>query len=147
MDRGHQMRKVFLKGLFILSGIVLSGCAAEAIPSSGGAGYLLTVFINQPAVSTADKTVYYKLVAPGGGSSSTPLYISSAAFPNSSAGASIYISGITAGSYDAYAFIDMNGDAYASDPLYGPGDYTTYNALTVNTDYYYTILSSAWILN
>lgn len=66
--------------------------------------------------------VYLKLVTSGGAYTAAALYWTRSAF--SGGGASYSISGIAAGTYTGWVFIDMNGDApNNSSALPDPGDY------------------------
>jgi len=85
-------------------------------------GYTLSGTLTQSAAN--GKITYLKLVAQGDFYTATALYrTNSTVFSGGSATYSK--SGIAAGFYTAYVFIDMNGNANASDPLPDTGDYFT----------------------
>ena len=101
-----------------------AGCGDES-GSDDDAGSTYTLSGTLTKAGVAGVRAYLKLVAWGAPENTAPLYFtSSSVFSNGTA--SYTITGVTAGRYYGYAFIDMNGNAAGgATSIPDIGDYTT----------------------
>jgi len=122
-----------LLGVLASAALVLAVGAGCDEDSDSGAGSTTTYTLSGNLIKSGVSGVrgYLKLVAPGAPSTSAPKYwTSSTVFSNGTA--TYTFSGVATGSYDGYAFIDMNGSSAggasafpdAGDWTAGPGEIT-----------------------
>jgi uncharacterized protein (DUF2141 family) len=108
--------------------LALAGCSAANASGGGNTSnltYTLSGSVATPNGATVNNGtyVYLKLVTSGGAFTAPALYWTRGAFSGGSA--SYSISGISAGTYTGWVFIDMNGDAPDnSSALPDTGDYS-----------------------
>ena len=124
-------KRLHLVSLCLLLVAVLLCCTQ---PGSSTSTYTLSGSVASPPVTPTDGTfVYLKLVANGGAASAAALYWTRSPFAGGSA--SYSISGIAAGTYTGWAFVDMNHTAPDnSSALPTPGDYSTQNGQQITTE-------------
>lgn len=131
----------------LLGGLALAACSNAGANSGGSSTYTLSGTVSSPTGATVkDGTyVYLKLVAASGSVNDSALYWTRAAF--SSGVAKYSVSGISAGSYTGFAFIDMDGNA-ADNASAAPdtGDWVTQggSALTISGDETSNLDANVW---
>jgi hypothetical protein len=138
-----------MRGLLLAStafAIVLGVTSCQKSPSAP-ATYSVSGTIYKTGVADG-VYAYLKLVASGGSSSSPTLYFTRSN-PFSNGSATFSLGGIAAGNYTGYAFIDVNGNAMASAPAPGAGDYVTNSGGAISVSGNVSsedIPESAWVL-
>ncbi len=134
--------KCLLLVFLVLFALSLSGCDDSGSPAET---YTLSGTLSRSGVD--GEYAYLKLVTPGAGAGAAALYSAmSTAF--SSTSATYTVSGIASGTYDGYAFIDMNGNAAATGYAPDSGDYATETpaVLSMTADRVQDIAEGVWSL-
>ncbi len=138
------MKKIALAFLLCSATLLLLSCQASTVNSgsgsSGSSSFTLSGTLTFTTVSPNGHTAQLKLVTHGGSSTATALYSVSAVFSGNTANYSI--SGIAAGTYTGWAFIDMNNSG-GSQP--DTGDYYATSDISISGNNTSDIPNTAWI--
>jgi hypothetical protein len=124
---------------------ILGSCSKD---SSSDVVYVYTVSGNFIKSGVDGKFGYGKLVAGPGGAVTDETLASAKSAAFSGGQAAFSMDDVDEGKYTAYAFIDVDGDASASNPMPDSGDWATNGGdeISVSDDFSKDVPETAWVL-